>query len=68
LEPDGSQDQSYLRFKDVASKKLSNRFHQLLPAPHNQITRTPDHGTDYGVFTLTCTAEISPDPDYSLFG
>jgi hypothetical protein len=47
---------------------MKNLLQKLLPARHNPITRTLDHGTDYGAFTLACPAEISPDPDNFLFG
>jgi hypothetical protein len=49
-------------------KKQRNRFHQLLPAPHNQITRTLNHSIHYPAFTLACPPEISPDADNFLFG
>jgi hypothetical protein len=62
----GNKDEFSLSAGDL--EKLKNRFHQLLLAPHNPITRTLNHRIHYGAFTIARPAEISPDPDDSLFG
>ena len=49
-------------------KKLRNRFHQLLPCPHNPVTRSLNHRIYCGAFTPPCSAEITSDPDDFLFG
>ena len=68
LGPNGSRDHYFLRFRDVASEEMKNLFDQLLPAPHNSITRSFNHRIYYGAFTLSCSAEISQDADNFLFG
>jgi hypothetical protein len=51
-----------------SSEEIRYCFYQLLPAPHNPITRTLDHRIYYGAVTLACSPKISPDPDNFLFG